>query len=91
MNKKQLAILELLDEHGEMYALDMVKKSKKLKRYFIYIDLAKLEDADLITYRRETVPPDQPRSPRKCYRINDRGRKAKHDNISQTPLAWRLA
>ena len=52
MKKRQQKILELLDKFQELYGLDMIKASNgRLKRGLIYIDLAELEDLQLITSR----------------------------------------
>jgi DNA-binding PadR family transcriptional regulator len=75
-SEKEQLILRLLAEHGELFGLDMVKKSKgKLGRGTVYVTLARMEEKELVT-RRETEPVAEWALPRPIFSLAANGRAA---------------
>jgi DNA-binding PadR family transcriptional regulator len=74
LSKNEVAVLSLLMGAGEMYGLDMVKKSEgKLKLGTIYLTLSRMEEKGYATSRRELGPALV--VPRRRYRITGAGAK----------------
>lgn len=71
---KEILILELLDKHGPMYGLEMVRASNgKLKRGTAYVVLGRLEERDLVTSKE--MPVNHPGLPRPQYSLTSAGRQ----------------
>jgi DNA-binding PadR family transcriptional regulator len=74
LSKNEVAVLSLLIGAGEMYGLEMVKKSEgKLKLGTIYITLSRMEEKGYATSRRELEPTLV--VPRRLYQITGTGAK----------------
>lgn len=72
LSKNEVAVLSLLMGAGEMYGLEMVKKSEgKLKLGTIYITLSRMEEKGYATSRRELQAALV--VPRRLYRITGAG------------------
>ena len=75
ISPKEDVIMTLLLEHGDLYGLDMVKKSPDLKRGTVYVTLDRMEDKGLIS-SREVQPPKGSRGPaRRVYKLTGVGRR----------------
>jgi DNA-binding PadR family transcriptional regulator len=73
-------ILELLAESEELYGLEMIAKSRSLKRGTIYVILDRLEDKGLVS-SREMAPPAGSRGPsRRMYRLTGMGARVLEAN-----------
>lgn len=71
-------ILDLLDEYGELYGLQLVKLSNgQLRRGLVYVDLSRLEDEELVSSREEPVTRPEIGLPRRLYQITRKGRWAR--------------
>jgi DNA-binding PadR family transcriptional regulator len=71
LSSKYELIIDLLRD-GEMYGLDMVKKSGgKLRRGAVYLTLTAMEAEGLI--EGTTIPATPPRMPRRLYRVTEDG------------------
>jgi PadR family transcriptional regulator PadR len=73
LSGKENVILSLLSDHDELYGLDMVSKSKELKRGTIYVTLDRLEERGLVSSREEETPPGARGPARRMYRITGLG------------------
>ena len=56
LSKKELAVLNLLHENGEMYGLEMVKASSQLKRGTVYVLLSRMADKGYVRSRSVNMP-----------------------------------
>jgi DNA-binding PadR family transcriptional regulator len=90
LNKRQIAILDMLAAADELTAADMSKKFMQAQKYFtgwagsLYPNLVKLEHNKLISARwKENVPYPRPR----LYRITDDGRR--RQRMTKLSLTWR--
>lgn len=72
---KALVVLELLVARREMYGLEMVKASGKLRRGTIYVLLSRME-ADGYVKSREQKDEGMPGLPRRLYRVTGLGQRA---------------
>lgn len=72
-------ILDLLDAHGELYGLQLVKLSEgRLGRGTVYVHLSRLEDEGLVSSREEDDVPDaRVGLRRRLYKITPQGRRAR--------------
>ena len=71
----EIIVLELLVSGGEMYGLEMVRKSSRIKRGTIYVTLDRMTDKGLVKSRREKNPGDSG-LPRRLYNITSIGARA---------------
>jgi DNA-binding PadR family transcriptional regulator len=72
LSKNEAAVLSLLIDEGEMYGLEMVKKSGgQLKLGTIYVTLSRMEERGFATSRREQEPTLV--VPRRLYTITGTG------------------
>jgi DNA-binding PadR family transcriptional regulator len=72
LSKSEVAVLNLLMGAGEMYGLEMVKKSEgKLKLGTIYLTLSRMEEKGYATSKREVAPTSV--VPRRLYQITGTG------------------
>jgi PadR family transcriptional regulator PadR len=70
-------ILSLLRSGKEMYGLEMVRSSKKLKRGTIYVTLDRMTDKGLVESRAEKAV-NQSGMPRRQYKIKGYGQRVLH-------------
>lgn len=82
LSKKEHAVLDLLFKNGEMYGLDMVKASSKLKRGAIYILLSRMVDKGYIRSRAINAPG----IPRRKYSATYVGVGALKDYLNATTI-----
>ena len=62
-------ILELLQEHGEMFGLQLVHASgRRLKRGTVYVTLGRMQDKGYLDSRQEDPEPGAIGLPRRLYR-----------------------
>ena len=71
---KELVILDLLMQRGEMYGLEMVKASSQLKRGTVYVTLNRMQDKGLITSKEVEPPEGSFGRARRVYEILAEGR-----------------
>ena len=74
LSPKEYEILQLLIEHGELYGLDMIKRSKALKRGSIYVLLSRMSDKGFVESRLSKEPSGGP--PRRRYKATALGNRA---------------
>ncbi len=88
LKRKQLVILELLLEHGELYGLEMVDKSAgRLSRGGIYVVLGRMTRRGYVTPRDEPPPKHRGGLPRKMYKISPLGEQAlEHANAVERSI-----
>ena len=72
LSAKEYVILDLLRSSGEMYGLEMVKASNKLKRGTVYVTLDRMTDKGLVKSRQVKNPKDAG-LPRRVYQIAGHG------------------
>ena len=72
---KELAVLELLVAKREMYGLEMVKASPKLRRGTVYVLLNRMEDKGYIK-SRAIKEEGASGMPKRLYRVTGLGQKA---------------
>jgi PadR family transcriptional regulator PadR len=78
------AILELLQQHGEMFGLQMVERSKgRLKRGTVYVTLGRMQEKGYLDSRQEDLPPGAIGLPRRLYRPTGHALRILH--------AWQVA
>lgn len=79
LTEKEFMILEMLIGTGEMYGLEMVKKSEgKLKRGTIYVTLSRMADKGFVESRQEDKPDHVPGIPRRLYCATGSGQRVFH-------------
>ena len=62
-------IIELLDEHEELFGLQMVEMSgSRLKRGTVYVTLGRMVEKGYLESRQEPLPPGAIGLPRRLYR-----------------------
>ena len=62
-------IIELLDEHEELFGLRMVELSEgRLKRGTVYVTLGRMQEKGYLESRQEALPPGAIGLPRRLYR-----------------------
>lgn len=92
LSDKEFLILEMLVGSGELYGLEMVKKSnKKLKRGTIYVTLSRMADKGYVESRQEEKPDHVPGIPRRLYSATGLGQRIFHAvQLSKTSFgeAW---
>ena len=71
----EIVVLELLVSGGEMYGLEMVRNSSRIKRGTIYVTLDRMTDKGLVKSRREKNPGDSG-LPRRIYDLTGLGTRA---------------
>lgn len=74
LSPKEAEILQLLISHGELYGLDMIKRSKALKRGTIYVLLSRLSDKGFVEARISDEKSGGP--PRRKYKVTALGQRA---------------
>jgi DNA-binding PadR family transcriptional regulator len=75
--------LDLLIGGGEMYGLELVRKSEgRLKRGTVYVMLGRMEDKGLVESRVEDSTPDQVGIPRRLYRPTGLGVRAQRKFVA---------
>jgi len=75
-DKKETAILRMLDEGQELFGLEMIERSDGLlQRGVVYVTLSRMEEKGLITSREERNQ-RHPGLPRRLYKITESGRVA---------------
>ncbi len=88
---KELLILELLADHGELYGLELVTQSKRaLKRGTAYVTLGRMEDKGYIQSRTVDPPPGAGGMPRRLYDLTALGNHAVKSAREWTRAARRL-
>lgn len=90
LSGKEVVILQLLQSGGEMYGLEMVRASDRLKRGTIYVMLQRMEEKGYVTSRKEHAG-SQGRSPRRIYRMTGAGARAlraHHAGSAAEQAAW---
>ena len=84
---KQTIILNLLNNHAEMYGLEMIAESDGLlKRGSIYVLLNRMEDAGLVKSKMKETPKGEQGPPRRVYEITGQGLRSlveKRKQLSQ--------
>ena len=74
LSGKEFLIMELLDENGEMFGLEMVESSQgELKKGTIYVTLGRMVEKDLLTSWEEGAGETVSASPRRLYAATDFG------------------
>lgn len=68
-------ILDLLRAGRELYGLEMVKASKRLKRGTVYVTLDRMGDKGLVESRQQDAD-GLPGMPRRLYKITGYGARA---------------
>ena len=87
MTNAELTILELLDEGGEWYGLDLVKRSNgRLQRGVVYVWLQRLEEQELVTSRVEDDTDPRIGAPRRLYRITPKGSRKR---VEASAVLWK--
>ena len=75
LSAKEMLILELLVRDGELYGLQMVAASNRLKRGTVYVTLGRMEEKGYVASRQEDAPPEAGGLPRRLYRATPLGRR----------------
>jgi DNA-binding PadR family transcriptional regulator len=76
VSPKELLILELLAEAGELYGLQLVAASNgQLKRGTVYVTLGRMQDKGYLTATPEAAPAAVGGLPRPVYRLTTLGRR----------------
>lgn len=76
ISNKEFLILEMLQAEGELYGLDMVKKSNgRLKRGTVYSTLMRMGEKGLVESRQEERK-GEPGIPRRLYKMTGHGARA---------------
>jgi len=90
LSQKELLILEMLLEAGEMYGLEMVEGSRgRLKRGTVYVTLGRMADKGYVTSRQAERGPGEAGLLRRLYRATPQGaRLAKAWATFQGQVAW---
>ena len=73
LSPTQRHILEMLVANGEMYGLEMVNASNRLKRGTVYVILNRMEDKGFIESRKQELAPGAAGAPRRIYRPTGHG------------------
>lgn len=69
LSSAERAILALLVEHGELFGLQMVERSRgRLKRGTIYVTLGRMQEKGYLESRQEALPAGAIGLPRRLYR-----------------------
>lgn len=74
LSGKEIVILDLLINHGEMYGLEMVKASSELKRGAIYVTLSRMADKGYVK-SRTIEDPTISGKPRRLYSATGEGQR----------------
>lgn len=74
LSPKEAEILQLLISHGELYGLDMIKRSNALKRGTIYVLLSRMSEKGFVTSKISKEKSGGP--PRRKYHVTALGRRA---------------
>lgn len=87
---KELLVLELLAENGQMFGLEMVRASNgRLKRGTVYVTLGRLADKGWVESEQEPRHPGAIGLPRRLYRITRQGLRALEAvALVRKTLAW---
>ena len=75
LSGKEIVILQLLQSGGEMYGLEMVRASDRLKRGTIYVMLQRMEEKGYIRSRLEPAPRHAGGLPRRLYEATPLGHR----------------
>jgi DNA-binding PadR family transcriptional regulator len=84
LSPKEFIILSLLDQHGEMYGLEMVRKSDgKLARGTVYVYLQRMDDKGYVTSRQSQD--HVAGTPKRLFSATATGRRAlvKHGSVQR--------
>lgn len=73
LSVRQREILKMLVANGEMYGLEMVNVSGRLKRGSIYVILNRMENKGLIESRKQEVAPGAAGAARRVYKVTGHG------------------
>ncbi|HEX6750021.1 MAG TPA: helix-turn-helix transcriptional regulator [Longimicrobium sp.] len=77
LSAKEAEILRLLIANGEMYGLELVNASERLKRGTVYVTLGRMSEKGFVDSRQEELGiGDGP--PKRLYRITGLGARALH-------------
>jgi DNA-binding PadR family transcriptional regulator len=69
LSRVERVVLLLLEEHGELFGLQMVDRSAgRLKRGTVYVTLGRMQEKGLLESRQEPLPPGAIGLPRRLYR-----------------------
>ena len=96
LSRKEISILEMLINHGEMYGLEMVEASVgELKRGTIYVTLQRMSDKGFVTSREEARPHPEIGIARRKYSISGLGQRvyranAKAKEYFNLELGWEV-
>lgn len=76
LSPKEMIILELLVEHGELYGLQLVAQSRRrLKRGTVYVTLGRMEDKGFVASKLDTAASPTGGLPRRRYAPTALGRR----------------
>ena len=69
LSSTERLILEQLEEHGELFGLQLVERSAGgLKRGTVYVTLGRMQEKGYLASRQEALPPGAIGLPRRMYR-----------------------
>jgi PadR family transcriptional regulator, regulatory protein PadR len=84
LSSTERLILELLEQHGELFGLQMVEASAgRLKRGTVYVTLGRMQEKGYLDSRQEALPPAAIGLPRRLYRPTG--------HAIRVLTAWRIA
>ena len=78
LSATQRHILEMLVANGEMYGLEMVNASNRLKRGTVYVILNRMEDKGFIESHKQELAPGAAGAPRRIYKPTGHGARLLH-------------
>ena len=92
LSQKEILILEMLSDRGEMFGLEMVEASAGgLKRGTIYVTLSRMCDKGYVESREAPRQAPEIGIPRRVYRVTGLGQSAYSANIQAANIFSRLA
>jgi DNA-binding PadR family transcriptional regulator len=84
LSRTERLILELLEEHGELFGLQLIERSRGgLKRGTVYVTLGRMQDKGYLDSRQEAQAAGAIGLPRRLYRPTGHALRVLH--------AWRVA
>jgi PadR family transcriptional regulator PadR len=95
LSRKEVLILEMLMDKGEMFGLEMVEASNGgLKRGTIYVTLQRMADKNYVESREEVRTSPEIGIPRRKYKATGLGERAYRANLKaleffRADLVWR--
>jgi DNA-binding PadR family transcriptional regulator len=73
LSPTQRHILDMIITNGEMYGLEMVAASNRLKRGTVYVTLNRMEEKGLIESRTQELAAGDAGAPRRIYKATGHG------------------